>query len=173
MKIIDPENVIETFLKRLGDGPLGYNWKYLLTHPWILVGETYREIKWAVQRAFRGWDDSQTWDMDYAISELLIGMLTHFKKYNNGIPFSVMDDMHKELHDKPYEPWESQDTDTPEFTKIASDKWDKVLQEMIDGFSIYIRSQDKIWDIEEDKKAIKKMEQSLELFTKYYRDLWW
>jgi len=74
----------------------GYNWKFLVTHPWVWLREIRNMFKYAWQRAVRGYDDEQTWNIDRAISDLLAKMLTQFKRESNGIPLRVLDEIYQE-----------------------------------------------------------------------------
>lgn len=52
-------------------GLFGWNYWYLLTHPWKLIKESYYHTKWFVQRGWRGWADCDAWSIDYYLAEWL------------------------------------------------------------------------------------------------------
>lgn len=119
-----------------------------------------REIKYAWQRVFRGWDDTACWDAgDYFLNNF-IGILNQFQKKLNGFPSSVG----------------------------SLNKWEKIIQQMIDGFEAGRRVEygenyyncssinydkatiDKI--IKLDRQDSKKLNKALLLFVKYFHELW-
>lgn len=70
-----------------------------------------RYKKFRKQRKKRGWDDTETWNLDHSIAEFLVPRLKRFKKLNNGFPCGL----------------------TPE-------GWDEILDQMIEGFQAKIDS---------------------------------
>ena len=53
----------------------GYSRKWYLTHPWKWVKELFRNIKFAWQRATRGYCDGDVWSIDSWLLALLPDML--------------------------------------------------------------------------------------------------
>jgi len=45
-----------------------------------------RRLRFAFQRLFRGWDDSETWSLDVPLAKNIAPRLRRFKELNNGIP---------------------------------------------------------------------------------------
>lgn len=41
-----------------------------------------RSLRFFLQRAFRGWDDSETWAVDYYVSKFTLPRLKRYKKIN-------------------------------------------------------------------------------------------
>lgn len=82
-----------------------------------------------------------SWNLDWALALIIYSHLRAFKDNTIGFPAYM---------------------NSPE-------EWDKVLDEMIDGFAYYIQHHDD----EEWKEADKKLKRSLSLIAEYYRDLWW
>jgi len=124
---------------------------------WDGITDSFREIKWFIQRGKRGYADSDLWSLDYYLSGWLPDALRELKKIQNGYPAS-----------------------------LTRKEWDKILDEMIEGFEI-ANGQDDIYCIEANGKPIlahggninkyKKLEKKrikkMELFVKWYRNLWW
>jgi hypothetical protein len=57
-----------------------------------------RKIKFFYQRMTRGWDDSETWSLDYSLSKLILPRLLRFKELRDPIVLSTGDwdsDMNK------------------------------------------------------------------------------
>lgn len=46
-----------------------------------------RTIKFFLQRLIRGWDDSETWNLDFTFAKYILPRLIEFKKLSNGIPY--------------------------------------------------------------------------------------
>uniref|UniRef100_A0A6H2A2Q0 Uncharacterized protein n=1 Tax=viral metagenome TaxID=1070528 RepID=A0A6H2A2Q0_9ZZZZ len=130
-------------------------------------------IKWFVQRGKRGWADCDVWGMDYYLVKVIHPMLRRLRKIAHGHPCGL---------------------DTP-------GEWDKILDEMIEGFEAakrvcdddYLDKVQPGWfdpkaRLEGNYKTIKKesilecarlshadqklFEQRMELFTKWFFNLW-
>jgi len=52
---------------------------------------------------------------------------------------------------------------------MTEEKWDKILDEMIDGFESNLERMDMLDETEENNK---KLARSLHLFSKYFKHLW-
>jgi hypothetical protein len=150
------------FPKGWGD----YSPYYTLFHPWVVFSYWYRNIRWAWQRVFRGWDDRISWSVDYYLAKNLPLWIKQLKEDGHGIP-TVM--------------WEDSDFDknnnyatTPESDKKAEEKWDNILDQIILGFETYQQMQDEvIW--ENNPKYFemnKKFENGFDLLKKYFGNLW-
>lgn len=93
------------------------------------------------QKKERGWDDSDTWNLDYKIAEFTLPRLKRFKELNIGYP-----------------------SDEGMTFKL----WNEILDSMIYSFEIIINEFQETKDV--DWKAV---QDGLNNFGKYYRDLWW
>lgn len=112
-----------------------------------------REIKYAWQRVFRGWDDTACWGIDDYFLLNFTEILKRFKEKLHGFPISVG----------------------------SEKKWKHLIQQMIDGFEAGKRvSWATNWEGEHsadeamllDRKDTKKLNKSLLLFVKYFDELW-
>lgn len=103
-----------------------------------------RPTKFFHQRATRGFDDSETWGLDYTIAKFTLPRLIRFKEL--ALPTVLPAD----------------------FTN--SEEWENVLDMMIYAMESIIKDNDAIdWeDIDWED-----VETGLELFGKYFRTLWW
>lgn len=71
-----------------------------------------RKIKFFFQRLLRGWDDSETWDLDETFKEWFLPRFKQYRKLKIGTPFC----------DEPYE--------------YAVKKWDDILEKIESGLSL-------------------------------------
>ena len=66
------DNVKETWLDhRFPNGLCGYRITYALTHPWKIFEKYLREIKYAWQRIFKGWDNRVIWSIDFYLAKMI------------------------------------------------------------------------------------------------------
>lgn len=93
-----------------------------------------RQEEWERQRKERGFDDTETWNLDCAITLFITPRLERFKELNCCHP-----------------------------SEMTAEQWDEILQKMINGFKTYSSSIDETEEFTE----------AWELFTKYFRGLWW
>ncbi len=56
------------------------------------IGDGKREVKFAWQRAVRGYDDRASWSIDYWMAETLPPILRQLKKYAHGVPMQFLPD---------------------------------------------------------------------------------
>lgn len=173
---------------------LSYRPFYYLTHPHELVSETYYEIKWFIQRGKRGWSDSDVWSFDDYLSRVIcqgirklrkspwlgcpVGFLLVGEKGDDeSVPVSAI---------KQLTCGDSCDKDDKRF-----EEWNQMLGRIASGFEVWIK-RDEWFDTEEweeylklptnkeqaemstrkDKEAYDKLQESLELFKKYFVNLW-
>lgn len=115
-----------------GKGLLTYAPHHVLKHPWLLFADIFREIKWAWQRVFRGWDDRVIWGMDEYLSSMMVEWITELKKYVDAIPSTM------------YLPGEilEDGTTTEESDILAMARYLEMMDKVIDGFSSYQKMMD-------------------------------
>ncbi len=118
----------------------------------------YRKFKHLFQRIFKGYNDSETWDLGYTIAKFTLPRLKRFKELNEGYPCGG------EI--KTYKEWnEVLDKIIWSLEKIANDARDYPdLQKDLDN---------DCYSIEKEIEYNKKIQEGLDLFGKYFITLWW
>lgn len=86
-----------------------------------------RKFRFFLQRKTRGWDDSETWSLDFKFAQWIYPRIKRFKELNIGHP-----------------------------SGLTEEEWDCIIQQMIDGFEIMSDEQRYFWYSDEDGKKIKK-----------------
>lgn len=136
---------------------------YALTHPWEILREWKRQIRWGYQRVFRGWDDRAVWSLNYHLAEIIPPILKKLKEDKVGIPMFCFEGL-------PYED-ENTYSYSDESMEIADERWNAILDEMIVGFEIY----NKLWEepsYEKEREEYKKVERALDLLKEHFESLW-
>jgi len=105
---------------------------------WYLVK---RSVRFFSQRLFRGFDDSETWNLDTRFAEHVLPRLKRFKQLKNGYPHN-----------------------------LTSEQWDIILDQMI--FSFEWAASDYV-ERAEDMETYQRVQEGLDLFGKWYQNLWW
>ena len=138
--------------------------------------------KRTIQRAIRGWGDSDLWNMHCFLTDTILNMLVELKRVKGGIPATIDPAIGKFTGDP--------DKDYDE------KRWNNILDEMIEGFAILkkcdlgdlewgeqLSSNQKIklqtsmrkrfpsWTLT-TREEEKKVANAWKLFTKYYQSLW-
>lgn len=126
----------------------------------------FNEIKYFIQRGRRGWSDRDAWDADNYLSEIIVGLVRR-QKNGFGCPHELYDNtcVNNECH-----------------------KWHEILEEIAQGFEASQQIKDlsrhfewkkgedgriKHEMVEEkDKQLAAKYERGMELFAKYFMNLW-
>jgi hypothetical protein len=104
-----------------------------------------RKVKFFWQRRCRGWDDSETWSLDYTIARFILPRLRRFKEVNDGVPVNIG----------------------------SLDEWNLIIDKIIFAFETYIKYDDYDVYIETNKKLAKQVDDGFDLFRKYFCQLWW
>lgn len=103
-----------------------------------------REIKNVISRAKRGYGRVDTYDLGYYFLEVFSEAIKEFKEVTISYPPDL----------------------TPE-------EWDKILQDIVDGFNAMKEQYYEWGDEKEFKEAQKKYEKAMKLFCEWHRNLWW
>jgi len=98
------------------------------------------------QRRLRGWDDSDTWSLDWTVAKFILPRLKRFKELNDGHPNGFTEKSWDETIDKMIFAMEAVALGTWEFHGDNADE-----------NRIY-------WD---------EVQEGLDLFGKYFMGLWW
>ena len=109
------------------------------------------KIKYFIQRGVRGFSDEDVWSLDSYLMEWLPKALRQLSKYHVGYP-----------------------------SDLTGEKWVMILHKMADGFEAESKNDNAYFGgkinldkcIKNEKIANKKLQVSLKLFVKYFRDLW-
>ena len=124
---------------------------YTIIYSWLKlhkIGDYRREVKWAWQRVFRGYDDTAYWGLYNYLTDIALPVLKWYRKNAHGVPGMVCKDK---------EPMEK-----------SVERWNKILDKMIYAFQVIKDDENFI----EPKEVQKKVDEGLKLFAKYYQTLW-
>lgn len=160
----EKKNLRNWLNKKFPNGIAGWGAYYTLTHPWLILEYWKNHIKWAWQRVFRGWDDRAVWSIDYYFANTLPQMIRMLKEKKIGIPVQMFDE-------EPYEVENKCLGYNNDDMAIAEAKWDKILDEIADGFEAY-KNIDDVPFLEREKAYKEFFDGPFELFKKYYVNLW-
>jgi hypothetical protein len=124
-----------------------YNTKWYLTHPWLFVDNLFRNIKWAFQRVFRGWDDKSVWDINYFLTDILPPMIKKLDK--QGYPASLCKE------------------------GLTDEEGERIWQDILNKIVLGFEAAERIQSFKKNnyKEDIKLFREGLGLFTKYFFDL--
>lgn len=115
---------------------------------WHLVK---REFVFFFQRLNRGFDDSETWNLDSEIAEFVYPRLKRYFEITNMSPPCINDG-------------------NGEFIELSEEEWKEIEQKILfalDEIRLYGR------DPYEFNKDWKKIKEGLDLFHKYMNKFWW
>ena len=120
----------------------------------FIIGNARHEVIWALQRTFRGYDNTATWDLFRYITDIAYPVLQWYRKNGHGVPTV------EGFENKSFE----------EQTKA----WNDVLDKMILSFEL-IKEEDNDFEIHsteyyQDQNS--KIQEGLKLFSTYFRHLW-
>ncbi len=109
-----------------------------------MFNKRWWKFRW--QKLTRGWNDSDTWNLDHTIAEFVLPRIKRFKEITISYP-----------------------------GHLDKDSWNKILDQMIFSFEAILNE----WNLNEPKMTVeerkeydKKVQEGLDLFGKYFRDLW-
>lgn len=123
-----------------------------------MIGKCIRKLRFLTQRIFWGFDERDLWSLDYTLAKWILPRLIKFKEVaDGGIPCNL------ENHNL------GPDYTSEEFLK-AKQEWRYVQNKIISAFRLIIKDVDGSILSEEEQKE---MDEGLDLFRKYLRNLWW
>jgi hypothetical protein len=158
------KNFRNWFNKKFPKGYADYAAYYVLMHPWEILRYWKRQTKYAWQRVFRGWDDRVIWSIDYHMGVVIPQWLRTLKVEQHGVPMSMFEGLEEETLENGAIGYNDENM------KIAEERWNKILDEIADGFEAYNKIDE--LSIDEREGAFERFNEVFDLFKKYYRDLW-
>jgi hypothetical protein len=130
----------------------------------------HKYIKWFLQRLIRGYSDCDLWNLDSHLSDIIAKRLKSFKKINvNSHPGFIkdLDEWHQNI-DKMIWAFENYNKDDYCFTFHDEMKFD----EPNENGCIKVLDTGCKCDKEKLKNHWEKTQEGIELFSKYFSDLW-
>ena len=124
------------------------------------------KVKWFYQRGSRGWSDRSAWSIDIWLIDNLIPMLEQLKRDKHGTPFSMY--RKKDGDDKHGNPTEEAD-------RLAEQRWNNVLNEILFGLKCAKKIQDLDYDYKDKNltsRLTKSAQRSFNLIGKHLFSLW-
>lgn len=154
--IVPPKNYMEDYFKKEKEFKENHKVRYFLREAyyectyrtWRRIVDCKDEVKWAFQRAFRGYDNTAYWSLYSYLTNIALPVLRDYRKNKHGIPSMVMR--------------------KGESFKKSEERWNEILDKMIYAFQVIKEDRSYINPPEVDKKV----QEGLKLFGKYYQTLW-
>lgn len=109
------------------------------------MNEIFWYIKQKWQKLTRGFTDEELWNLDCTFIKWIIPRLKVFKEKTIGYP--------------------------PDINSL--EEWKEIIQKMIDAFEIYSMDLPEYAYSSSHEEDSKLMKEGFELFSKYFRNLWW
>jgi hypothetical protein len=119
-----------------------FTFEEYLDRPKQLVKDLYDNCKWALQRAWRGYDSRATYDTHSHLAEHIPEVIKKLKAWGNSNPCFMPEDLEDQEHDY-----------STEQTK-SFNKWHQILDQIIEGFEAGQKLIDGVspyWDEVEDE----------------------
>ena len=117
-------------------------YRYFKHSPWGSPRRIYNETKFILQRARRGWADSDTWNLDVYLDSWLPAALRHLKKHKHGVPSCMFEPEDMIVGGD----WQGNPSD--EGMKRAQARWDAIMDKMIEAFEASKRMSDGLYEAE-------------------------
>lgn len=179
---------MKDIIKKIEDN---YNWwdKFIMNSKmnwlrWLIYNlpdvpmDTYRNIKWFIQRGKRGYSDCDVWGFNEYLTEVIIRGLMDLKQQAHGCPseFPHVQAVITEDNDSAMKEWkrilETMIWTFKANSKIHDTKWIPVFNERKrDRFEKFVKNEKFNYYLM-TKKDMKRYEEGWKNFKKYYFDLW-
>ena len=145
-----------------------------------LYYDTKLKIRRFFTRGIKGYDKSDLWDIDSWFIEIMPRMLREFKAQNNGHPCELtMEDWNNILDRMIYCFEEADDVKCSQQNEWEDTfEIDSIMDYNDNSFHLIAHPQEnwEKWterDLEISKYREERLNEGLELFKKYFRELWW
>lgn len=145
-------------------GLFGYNYRYVITHFWIIPVEISRHLKWFVQRGYRGYSDRDNWSIDYYLNSWLPAALRNLKN-SHGYPVDML----------PIQYQMSGEDIPKEICEAAHANWRNILENIAKGFEANKKLSELDYnydDKNEEAQLRDRSELGFYLFKTYFNNLW-
>lgn len=130
----------------------------MLKRIYYRLQDFFLRVKWAFQRAFRGWDDSATFSVDRHIAALVPQLVRVLLKNETGTPGMMFSDAD----------FDENGVVSPEIEAQKKAEWKQILTDIAEGFEEYAVNGDcMMFDGHSEK-----FEKAFDLFRKYFSALW-
>jgi len=121
-----------------------YNWKWILTHPWVIPKHFYNETICFVQRGLYGYSDKDTWGIDGYIASWLPSAI---RRLQNGCGYPC---------------------------GLTRKKWNTILEKIAQGFEAGLKiDEDCLYKGKEFSLLKRRENYGFKLFVKYFHSLWY
>jgi hypothetical protein len=111
-----------------------------------------------------------TWNLDHTLAHIILPGLKQLKEIKHGVPSINIEDVPEELRFETTTRFES----WPDFGELPIEykviQWDWIMDEMIWTFDTISNDDVSMWEY--DNEQVKRVENGLRLFGKYYLALW-
>lgn len=142
------------------------------------LGDWKREVKWAWQRAFRGYDDSMVWGFYYENAKQTIAVLKQLRSKHVGSCYITDPDNVLKTKEK----YSKKDVNQYDDLNVHK-RYEEALDIMIEGFEsllaedeVFIRNKKGEYDVKKTRREVdklhKKWEKGSKLFIANYPGLW-
>lgn len=140
-----------------------YKRRWYKTAFWFVVREFPHiplYIKWKFQRLFRGYSDCDLWGLPEHFSKFLLKRLKAFRKMEkHGVPGCLVQS--------------EKNGDIDE----AAEKWNTIIDKMIYAFDYVLYNDTRFcraenYDTKKEEEKYSKYEEGINLFAKYFHNLW-
>ena len=148
------------------NGIAEYRPSHALTHPWLIAGHMRREVVWAWQRVFRGWDDRVIWSIDHYLADKIPQWMMTLRKTKAGYPVEMYEEGEaNELNN--YNPG-------VDASNRAEEKWNDILFQIALGFECYkLIDEESLYQGKPGyDELIEKYNTGFELLHKWFGALW-
>jgi len=136
-----------------------------------------RRLNFLYQKITRGFSDDVTWDIHCDISKFVLPRLKRYKELTNGYPGGLDEQQWNEILDKMIYAFERiVKNDEWDFVKYPPDYdfgWTTKQSITHPEYDEAVFNDDRKPDYTEFDEVQKKIQEGLDLFAKYYRNLWW
>jgi hypothetical protein len=141
-----------------------YTFKHYLKFPRLFFNDIYYYTKYMFQRAFRGYDDRVTWDIDSYLSDMLPIWISILRDNKLGVPSVLF---------KPEDYTKDDYHVSDEVFEHRREEWNIILTKMIEGFKeAEILYNPYSLAPEVVTEAERKFNTAMDLLKKYYFNLW-
>lgn len=117
-------------------------YRYFTHSPWGSPHRIYNETKFILQRAHRGWADSDAWSLDGYLDSWMPAALRHLKEHKHGVPTCMFVPEDSIVGGD----WQGNPSD--EGMVRAQARWDAIMDKMIAAFEASERMSDGIYEAE-------------------------
>lgn len=118
--------------------------RYCLRHPIKWIKGVFKDLKWAWQRATKGYSDYDRYDIDFWFLKTIVPMLREFNEKTYSHPYNMTPEEWHDIIEEMAQHFEQADKLSDDY--LTGQDWEKAEEELHKGMTMFEKYLFNLWD---------------------------